>query len=100
MKSNGSERFFVQWLSPRQSESMFGLGDFHYLIGFFDNWSSRGWCDFDIEITGTESAKLNMRMIGFYSIKTINAIHIFSRLACVFALIEENFNYGNYDCLL
>ena len=68
---------------------MVGLDDFHYFIAIFDNWPSRAWCIFDIKITGTESTKPKLRVIGCYSIRTINIIHIFSRLACVFVFIEE-----------
>lgn len=61
------------------------LDDFHYFSDIFDNWPSRGWCNFDIKIPGTELMELKFN----YSIKTINTIHIFSCLACRFRLFEE-----------
>jgi len=88
--SNGSKWFFVQCLALGQSKQCLHdsrtRSDFHYFIAIFNNWPSRVWC---IKITGTESTKSKLRVIGCYSIRTINTIHIFSRLACVFAFIQE-----------
>ena len=63
---------------------------FHYfIIDIFGNWAYRVWYMFDNKITRTESTKPKLRVIGFYSIRSKDTIHMFSRLACVFALIEE-----------
>ena len=107
--SNDSKRFFVQCLAPGQNSAYMavGLDDFHYFIAIFNNWPSRAWCIFDIQITGTEiteSTKPKLRVIGCYSIRTINTIHIFSRLRLAFSpLSKKNVKYGVFSlcwCLL
>jgi len=66
-----------------------GRDNVHDFIDIFDTWPSSAWYIFDVKITGTESTKPKLRVIGCYSIRTINTIPICSRLACVFAFIEE-----------
>ena len=70
-------QFVGNGISARMSVQ---LENFHDFIDIFDDWPSREWCIFDIEITGTEVTKPILRLIGFYSIRTINIIHIFSCL--------------------
>lgn len=56
-----------------------GLNDCHNFIDIFDKWLSRIWCIFDIKITGTESTKLKLRLIGCYIVGIIIIIYIFRR---------------------
>jgi len=72
-----------------------------YFIPIFNNWPSRAWCSFDIKIIETESMKPKLRVIDYYRIRTINTIHIFSRLACVFSpLSKKNYKIWRISSLL
>jgi len=82
--SSGSKRFFVQCLASGQSKQC--LHDdrtrrFPLFYRHFRQLAFQSVVVFDIKITGTESTKPKLRVIGCYSIRTINTIHIFNRLA-------------------
>lgn len=65
-------------------------------VDIFDNSPFGAWCIFDIKITGTESTKPKLRMIACDSIRTINTIHIFNHLDCVFAFTKEKISNMGY----
>lgn len=65
------------------------IHDSHYFVNIFAYWPSRMWCNFDNKITTVESTNSKLCMIGYYSMRSINTIHIFSHLACIFGFIER-----------
>lgn len=73
----------LQYLAPgnRNSAHMsVWLEDFQCFIDITNSWPSSPRC---IRITETKSTKLKLCLIVCYSIRTINAYHIFSCLTCV-----------------